>query len=32
LYDQFQKDAKERLVEPFAVFSRDFEKLLEEYS
>ncbi len=32
LYDGFQEDAKRRLVEPFEVFSKNLEKLLQDYT
>lgn len=32
LYDEFQTEAKQRLVEPFAVFSREFQSLLSEFA
>ncbi|MEA5030623.1 MAG: LysR family transcriptional regulator [Sphaerochaeta sp.] len=32
LYDAFQAEAKERLVEPFGSFTHDFEQLLKDYA
>lgn len=32
LYDTFQADAKQRLVEPFVAFSSEFDRLLNEYA
>ncbi|HLW21932.1 MAG TPA: LysR family transcriptional regulator [Sphaerochaetaceae bacterium] len=32
LYDEFQTEAKRRLVEPFDVFSREFQALLSEFA
>ena len=32
LYDAFQAEAKQRLVEPFGSFTLDFEKLLRNYA
>jgi len=32
LYKAFQAEAKERLVEPFGSFTRDFEQLLKDYT
>ena len=32
LYDTFQAEAKQRLVEPFANFKQEFDQLLREFS
>ncbi len=32
LYNAFQAEAKERLVEPFGSFTSDFEQLLKDYT